>query len=80
MNWFTGPISDAIIESQHRKLIFLVYTFDENSTEMTELWNDEKISNLCTANCVSIKLEANSDECNQFKQLCKQTNFLISDE
>lgn len=81
MNWFTGPISDAIIESQHKKLIFLVYTFDENSTEMTELWNDEKISNLCTANCVSIKLEANSDECNQFKQLypitCFPTTYLI---
>lgn len=70
MNWFTGPISDGINESQSKKLIFLVYTLDDNSTEMTELWNDETISSLCKENCVSIKLDANSDECNQFKQLC----------
>lgn len=81
MNWFSGPIGDAINESLSKKFIFLVYAFDADSGEMDELWNDETISKLCIENCVSIKLEADSEPCNQFKQLypitCFPTTYLI---
>jgi len=81
MNWFNGAISDAINESLSKKLIFLVYAFDADSNEMNELWNDVDVSKLCIENCISIKLEAESDPCNQFKQLypitCFPTTYLI---
>lgn len=50
-----------------RSSIFYV----DGSSQMDEMWNDESISEKCNANCISIKLDASSDECNQFKQLCK---------
>lgn len=37
---------------------------------MDELWNDENISKLCSENCVGVRLESESESCNQFKQLC----------
>jgi hypothetical protein len=38
---------------------------------MDELWDDEAISSLCANNCVSLRLEAESEPSNQFKQICK---------
>lgn len=75
MNWFDGPIINAINESKKKNLIFLVYNRDSNSREMDDLWNDSKISNLCKENCVSLCLEAESESCNQFRQLYPITVF-----
>jgi len=81
MNWFAGDIGNAIVESKTKKLIFLVFTFDANSTEMDELWNDEHITTLCNKNCVSVRFEAESEPCTQFKQIypitCYPTTYLI---
>ncbi len=73
MNWFPGSISEAISKSQLEKLVFLVYIQDteEISTETSEYWNDSEVAKRCSENCVSIRLEANSEECDQFKQICK---------
>lgn len=81
MNWFSGQISEAIAEAQTQRLVFLVYTFDSNSKDMDELWLDEDIANLCAETCVAIKLESDSESCNQFKQIypiaCFPTTYLI---
>ncbi len=45
---------------------------------MDDLWNDESIKSLCNENCVCLRLEADSEPCNQFKQLCKNNFFLFS--
>ncbi len=44
---------------------------------MDDLWNDESIKSLCNENCVCLRLEADSEPCNQFKQLCKNNFFLF---
>lgn len=75
MNWFNGPIGDAIAESMSKKLIFLVYVHDENSTEMDTLWTDETISQKCNQNSIAIKLADNTDACNQFKQIYPVTTL-----
>ena len=55
------------------KAIELQYFFkDSNSSEMSELWNKEAVSQLCKENCVSIRLEAGTQICDQFKAICKQ--------
>ena len=45
-------------------------TTDSNSNEMNELWDRESISNLCSENCVSLKLDSESQFCKQFTQIC----------
>ena len=43
---------------------------DSESEEMTKLWDIERIFQTCNDNCVCLSLSADSEICNQFKQIC----------
>lgn len=75
MNWFKEDIGKAINESKTKGLIFLVYAFDSNSSETTELWNRDTIFQTCNKNCISLQLEAQTETCNQFMQIYKIDSF-----
>ncbi len=78
MNWFAGSIAEAISLCQAEKLVFLVYVHDSeaHSAETNAYWEDAAVADRCSASCVSIRLQADSDECNQFRQICiKNTRF-----
>lgn len=80
MNWYNGDIGAAINESKTKKLIFLVHSIDANS-QIEEYWNKEEITKLCNENCVCLKLEADTQTFNQFKQIypvtVQPTTYLI---
>jgi hypothetical protein len=75
MLWFSGPIANAIGESKEKKLIFLVYLFESDDDSTNLLWDDNKISKLCKENCISIKLKAQTQICQQFEQLYPVVNY-----
>ena len=79
MNWYSGEIGNAINESKSKQLVFLVFTRDQEtaSNDMNELWNLDKVAELCNKNCVSLRLDANTEPCKQFKQICKKFESYI---
>ncbi len=50
--------------------ILISFKLDSNSEDMTKLWNIKRIYTTCNENCVCLSLEADSEICNQFKQIC----------
>jgi hypothetical protein len=47
---------------------------DENiPNEMTTLWDNEKVAQLCMEKCVCLKLEASNESCKQFAEICMLT-------
>ena len=80
MNWYSGEIGNAINESKTKQLVFLVFARNEEaaSNEMNELWNNAKIADMCNQNCVSLRLDASTETCKQFKQICKDRSFKMT--
>ncbi|XP_013385210.1 UBX domain-containing protein 4 [Lingula anatina] len=84
MKWFTGGIPEAILKAKTSLSVFIVYVsgYDEVSKKMDETWEDSAVSRECEeGHCVGIKLQANSEECQQFSQLypvvCIPSAFFI---
>jgi len=80
MNWYTGDIGAAINESKTKKLIFLVHSFDP-AAPTDDLWSNQEIYEMCNQNCVSLKLQADTQTFTQFKQIypvsVQPTTYLI---
>ncbi|KAI4887752.1 hypothetical protein NFI96_023694 [Prochilodus magdalenae] len=72
MRWFEGSIPAAIATSKQQNSIFVVVITgdDEQSTQMLSSWEDERIAELTNNCCVAIKVDAKSETCVQFSQIC----------
>ncbi|CAF0843116.1 unnamed protein product [Brachionus calyciflorus] len=69
MEWHNEDIGAAITESKTKKLIFLVFIYDPANNIAEHIWNNETVINLCKTNCISLKLEFESQNCSFFKQI-----------
>uniref|UniRef100_A0A3Q4GX21 UBX domain protein 4 n=2 Tax=Pseudocrenilabrinae TaxID=318546 RepID=A0A3Q4GX21_NEOBR len=72
MLWFQGSIPDAIKSAKQRSLVFVVVITgeDEQSAQLMSSWEDDRVSEAAQKCCVAIKVEAKSDTCAQFSQIC----------
>uniref|UniRef100_S4R6A3 UBX domain-containing protein 4 n=1 Tax=Petromyzon marinus TaxID=7757 RepID=S4R6A3_PETMA len=72
MLWFDGAIPAAIAEAKKKKFIFVVFICgdDEESVAMSASWEDPEVTEAAAQACVAIKLQAASEPCMQFSQIC----------
>ncbi|CAH3127566.1 unnamed protein product [Pocillopora meandrina] len=72
MQWFTGSIPEAILESRQKGIVFIVYIEGDNeeTIRMNSTWEDPKIAGIFSREkCVAIKLDHKSEDCKQFSKL-----------
>ncbi|XP_060113208.1 UBX domain-containing protein 4 [Heteronotia binoei] len=85
MLWFPGTIPAAIAAAKQRGAVFVVFVTgdDEQSTEMTTSWEDEKVTEVAADGFVAIKIDTQSEACLQFSQIypvvCVPSSFFIGD-
>jgi len=87
MNWFTGDVGHAIQKAIGEKKVFIVFVKDdkENSKTMEEMWNDDKVAEVCCEEkCVAINITADSVPGQQFGAiypiLCVPSTYLINNQ
>ena len=70
MKWFKGDVLAAAREARRRNVLMLVFLTDsEASSQMNETFEDKDTTVSCDNNCVSIRLERESQLANQFCQI-----------
>ena len=72
MRWFEGGIPAAIAKAKENKSVFIVFISDDQaaSKEMETMLHCDSVTQACEeAQCVSLRLEAGSNDCNFFSQL-----------
>ncbi|KAJ6665434.1 hypothetical protein lerEdw1_003274 [Lerista edwardsae] len=85
MRWFPGTIPAAIAAAKQRSAVFVVFVAgdDEQSTHMAASWEDEKVTEAATDGFVAIKVDTQSEACQQFSQIypvvCIPSSFFIGD-
>ncbi|NXO00065.1 UBXN4 protein, partial [Rhinopomastus cyanomelas] len=85
MMWFGGSIPAAIAAAKQRSSVFVVFVSgeDEQSTEMSARWEDEKVTEAASDGFVAIKIDTKSEACLQFSQIypvvCVPSSFFIGD-
>lgn len=85
MRWFPGTIPAAIAAAKQRSAVFVVFVTgdDEQSTMMAASWEDEKVTEAATDGFVAIKIDSQSEACQQFSQIypvvCIPSSFFIGD-
>ncbi|NXP71728.1 UBXN4 protein, partial [Ramphastos sulfuratus] len=83
MMWFGGSIPAAIAAAKQRSSVFVVFVSgeDEQSTEMSARWEDEKVTEAASDDFVAIKIDSKSEACLQFSQIypvvCVPASFFI---
>ncbi|RNA22033.1 UBX domain-containing 4-like, partial [Brachionus plicatilis] len=75
MEWYSDNISAGIAESKSKQLIFLVHIFDPKNEIDNQLWSNESVIKTCKENCISLKLDAESQTCSFFKQIYPVTEY-----
>ncbi|XP_078002957.1 UBX domain-containing protein 4 isoform X3 [Phascolarctos cinereus] len=85
MLWFQGAIPAAIAAAKQSGAVFVVFVAgdDEQSTQMAESWEDEKVTEASSDSFVAIKIDTKSEACLQFSQIypvvCVPSSFFIGD-
>nr|XP_056717492.1 UBX domain-containing protein 4 [Euleptes europaea] len=85
MLWFPGTIPAAIAAAKQRGAVFVVFVTgdDEQSTEMSTSWEDEKVTAAAADGFVAIKIDTQSETCLLFSQIypvvCVPSSFFIGD-
>ncbi|XP_069472642.1 UBX domain-containing protein 4 isoform X2 [Ambystoma mexicanum] len=85
MLWFKGSIPEAIARTKEREAVFVVFVAgdDEQSTQMAESWENEKVTETAAKGFVAIKIDSKSEACLQFSQIypvvCIPSSFFIGD-
>ncbi|XP_040827440.1 UBX domain-containing protein 4 isoform X1 [Ochotona curzoniae] len=85
MLWFQGAIPAAIASAKRSGAVFVVFVAgdDEQSTQMAESWEDEKVTEASSNRFVAIKIDTKSEACLQFSQIypvvCVPSSFFIGD-
>uniref|UniRef100_A0A8C5R7E0 UBX domain-containing protein 4 n=1 Tax=Leptobrachium leishanense TaxID=445787 RepID=A0A8C5R7E0_9ANUR len=72
MLWFQGSIPEAIGAAKRRSSVFVVFVAgdDEQSTQMSESWENEEVIQAASDGIVAIKVDSKSETCLQFSQIC----------
>uniref|UniRef100_A0A3B5MDB7 UBX domain protein 4 n=1 Tax=Xiphophorus couchianus TaxID=32473 RepID=A0A3B5MDB7_9TELE len=72
MLWFDGSIPEAINSAKQRSLVFVVVIAgeDEQSKQLMSSWEDGSVSEAAQNCVVAIRVDAKSDTCVQFSQIC----------
>ncbi|XP_044525837.1 UBX domain-containing protein 4 [Gracilinanus agilis] len=85
MLWFQGAIPAAIAAAKRSGAVFVVFVAgdDEQSAQMAESWEDEKVTEASSDSFVAIKIDTKSEACLQFSQIypvvCVPSSFFIGD-
>uniref|UniRef100_A0A8D0GI56 UBX domain-containing protein 4 n=1 Tax=Sphenodon punctatus TaxID=8508 RepID=A0A8D0GI56_SPHPU len=85
MLWFRGTIPAAIADAKRCGLVFVVFVSgdDEQSTQMSASWEDEKVTEAATDGFIAIKIDTKSEACLQFSQIypvvCIPSSFFIGE-
>ncbi|KAM9038678.1 UBX domain-containing protein 4 [Antechinus flavipes] len=85
MLWFQGAIPAAIAAAKQSGAVFVVFVAgdDEQSIQMAESWEDEKVTEASSDSFVAIKIDTKSEACLQFSQIypvvCVPSSFFIGD-
>ncbi|XP_048833918.1 UBX domain-containing protein 4-like isoform X11 [Brienomyrus brachyistius] len=85
MRWFEGSIPAAIASAKQQNAVFLVVITgeDEQSSQMTASWEDDRVAEATRSSFVAIKLDAKSETCVQFSQIypvvCIPSSFFIGE-
>ncbi|XP_062519739.1 UBX domain-containing protein 4-like [Corticium candelabrum] len=69
MQWFSGPVSEAVQIARSDKKLFVVYIYGDNETSknMSKVWEDAQVASEF-ADCISLRLASESESFQQFSQ------------